>query len=320
MAIQQEKGKIIQEVVAYAKDKGLPKTAIVRYILDKYPLYFTDYEQVRSLVRFYTGSTGYKARQTKMKTYKWGDLPESHAETWNQYKIKFNKPLILSDIHIPYQDNRALDTAINYGINNRCDGVILNGDTLDMYQISRYEKRPDKPSVGIEFENGRQLIKVLRKTFKNIVYKTGNHEDRWIRFLQSNPIFGIDNFKLQTLLELKENEYVDSKTVIKAGKLNIIHGHELSKGASSPVSFSRTVFNKMLESTMAGHLHQVNEFTDVRQPSGELITCWALGTLGDLHPDYAPLAKWSHGVAMVEVEKNGDYHVENRRIKNGKLY
>jgi hypothetical protein len=51
-----------------------------------------------------------------------------------------------------------------------------------------------------------------------------------------------------------------------------------------------------------------------------MITCWSIGCLCGLHPEYAPLNKWVHGFAIVHGEsEDGYFEVENKRIVEGRI-
>ena len=244
---------------------------------------------------------------------------QSHSEPFVPHVVKGNKNiLILSDIHFPYHDQVALNAAIKEGIKRKCTLVILNGDTLDCYTMSVFNKRPDKADMSIEFEMARDFINLMRKTFKNVLFKTGNHEERWEQFLMRNPaIFGVDQFSLKSILGLSDKEYVTDRRIINIGKLNVIHGHEIGKGIFNPVNFARTLMVKGGSYTLAGHCHQVSSqpFTRI---DGDVINCWSTGCLCELRPHYMPVNQWQHGFAIIHVD-NG-FTVSNHTIKNGKIY
>ena len=50
------------------------------------------------------------------------------------------KAIFLTDIHFPYQDNDALEMALESGQKWGANAIYLNGDTMDCYQISRFIK------------------------------------------------------------------------------------------------------------------------------------------------------------------------------------
>ena len=47
---------------------------------------------------------------------------------------------------------------------------------------------------------------------------------------------------------------------------------------------------------------------------------YKVGCLCQLDARYAIINQWTHGVASVEIEQNGDFLVENKIIHNGKIY
>ena len=75
------------------------------------------------------------------------------------------KALVISDIHIPYHDDEALEVALKAGEKAKVDTVVLLGDVLDFYRISRFSKDPRRKSVTLEMEEGRAFLEQLRKRF-----------------------------------------------------------------------------------------------------------------------------------------------------------
>ena len=47
---------------------------------------------------------------------------------------------------------------------------------------------------------------------------------------------------------------------------------------------------------------------------GKVVTTWSTGCLSELHPGYMPVNKWNHGFAVIRVDENGDFEVDNLRI------
>jgi len=151
--------------------------AIARMVLEENKLYFDSVEQARGMVRAYRGELikGSSQRtivQTRTaeekKNFIKKKLPESDYQKCEPFIIPKgqNNILILSDIHLPYQDNKALDLAINYGIENKVNAVYLNGDTLDFYMASRFLKNPRLRDLAGELEMGREFLQLLQETFK----------------------------------------------------------------------------------------------------------------------------------------------------------
>jgi hypothetical protein len=64
-----------------------------------------------------------------------------------------------------------------------------------------------------------------------------------------------------------------------------------------------------------GQGHVISEHTEPTL-NGEIVTCWSTGCLSELPPRYARINKWSHGFVMVEVDSDGTFSVQNKRIYN----
>ena len=228
--------------------------ALARLLLQRNPLDFNNVEQCRTTIRRYRGENGKnnspvinvgvrtetEKKQFMKKTF---DLPESDYEKSESFIVPKgqNNVLVLSDIHIPYQDNKALELALNYGLENKVNAIYLNGDTIDMYQGSRFIKDRRLRDLAGELEMTRQFLKTLQNTFKCPIYfKIGNHCDRWENYLRlkAPELLGIDDFKLEQILRLREYgaTLVGSKQIAYVGKLAIMHGHEWIGGFAPPVN------------------------------------------------------------------------------------
>jgi len=155
------------------------------------------------------------------------------------------------------------------------------------------------------------------------VYKPGNHEYRLPRLYQSKvpDLIGLPLLAMDTVLSLEQRgyEFLEYNQKVMAGKLPIIHGSEI-RFTSRAVNPARGLFLKAKSWAMCAHSHTTSEHTatNIRD---EYLTTWSIGCLCNLHPDYWPLGNdWNWGCALVNVEKNGAFTVENKRIlPNGKL-
>ena len=252
------------------------------------------------------------------------NLPYSDEDTYKPYTLpkKCKRVLLLPDVHVPYHNVEALTAAINYGVENKADTILINGDFLDCYSISSFEKDPRRRGFAEELRMGRSILATLREVFPNahFIYQLGNHEDRYERFMKSKApeLLGIDEFEINNLLwaEKYNMDVVRDKRYIEAGKLTIMHGHEISGASSS--SPARALYNKTKTPTICGHHHQSGEHTE-RNVRGKVVTCWTMGCLSELTPAYRPINKYNHGFAFVKFKRGGVYEVENKRIVDGKI-
>lgn len=309
-----------------------PLLTLAKKAYKENPIAFNSLEDARTTVRSWAGnkpnkqSTGKSVGTNRPKTFNSAIfvMPQSHANTYEPYIIKQSKILVLSDLHFPYQNNEAIVSAINYGKQKGVNCILLNGDILDFANISRHEPDWRHRNINEEFEAVRAFLKELRKHFPNakIVFKQGNHDERWEKFLylKAPEIFDMSEFHLDVLLNFGELkiDMVKDKLPIKIGKLTVLHGHELQ--GSGGVNPARATFLKTISNTLIGHCHRSSQHTEPTM-GGDVIVTTSQGCLCELAPMYARINKWNLGFSYVEHNiKTGEYNLENLKIINGKVY
>jgi predicted phosphodiesterase len=324
------KQKIVREYI-----KKFPKIsnyALANKILKEQSLEFDNVENIRTMIRYVTGSNGTdKNKEVKDKSLfrparASNDylLPQSYANDFTPYEIKQSRILIISDLHFPYQNNEAITLALDYGKEKKVDCIILNGDVMDQANISRHERDWRARSIAEEFEAVRVFLKSLRLHFPKtkIVWKLGNHEERWEKFLYNKApeIFDVNDFQLEVLLKLGELkiEIVKDKRPIILGKLTVLHGHELmGMGGVNP---ARATFTKTMEDTLVGHYHRTSSHSEPTM-NNKLINVHSQGCLCEMNPMFMPINKWNLGFAYVDLNiATGEYFLENKKIVKGKVY
>lgn len=308
------------------KHPDFPNKKLARIIYAKEGKMFTSEEGVRSLLRAIEGKTNgtikptHKRDARPLNPYK---LPESEETSFDPYQLKGHKRVALfSDIHIPYHSITALTAAIEFCKKEKPDALVLNGDALDFHGLSRFQKDPRKKNFAFELDTWRQMFDVFAKELKcKIYYKIGNHEERYEHYLwmKAGELIGVDEFDLSNLLQARAKgiTVIGGKTIIQAGGLNILHGHEFGQSVFSPVNIARGLYMKGKVSAIQGHNHQVSEHTEPDM-NGRIVTTWSQGCLCELHPEYLPINKWAHGFAIVDLD-NDEFQVRNKRIWKGKI-
>lgn len=335
-----QKGEIVLQFVKdyeeQLREGQISKKGLARLIFKDYPDLFKDVEDVRALIRQYTGAQGDKLREQVKSGYslksdikhglKANKLPDSLAQDKKDFILPTGKKyLILSDIHLPFHNEEALQSALDYGIAQGCTELYLNGDVMDNYWTTRFTTDPrliKTFTIETEINQTKQFLNYVNTLFDKVYYKFGNHENRWRLHLWKNAdkLSHLNTFDLENVLELATNDitYISDSRIARLGKLTIMHGHEIY-GTYSPVNPAKGMFNKMLCSTMLGHFHQTSTHHQ-GTGKGDKIGVFSTGCLCTLTPDYSPLAyiKWNHGAATVESFEDGSFHVDNFRIINGK--
>lgn len=310
----------------------MPTLALSRLMYNENKEVFKNVEDARTRLRYIEGKTGERDRKVMAKKemimteerpknpYK---LPESEETKYEPYYIKEKKIAVLSDVHIPYHSIESLTACFDFLKYEKPEAILLNGDILDFYQLSRFGKDPRKRSVAHELHAAREFLDVLSQFGAKIYYKIGNHEERYEHYLmQKAPeLLGVQQFELKYLLGLNERgiDLIGDKRIIKANELNIVHGHEFGQSIFSPVNVARGLFLRGKVSAMQGHNHSSSTHTETNM-NGEITTTWSLGCLCELNPSYLPINKWNQGFAMVDLDENGvNFHVRNFRIFKGKI-
>jgi UDP-2,3-diacylglucosamine pyrophosphatase LpxH len=215
----------------------------------------------------------------------------------------------------------ALVCAIKYLKEKQIDTLYLNGDIFDFYSISRHEKDPDLRDFKREVDMCRDFVQKLRDIFPNtvLIYKMGNHEDRYARSLQVNAeeFAQLHDLQFHIFFHLDRIGYqmVESWQGCEMGDLLVLHGHELYGGGG--INPSQNTFNKTLCNTLTGHVHKTSNTTK-KTGFKEFIHTFTTGCLTQLSPKYMPFSQHNHGFAYVEV-KEGKAIVENIMIKDGKI-
>lgn len=329
-----DNAEIIRDYLADNPEMGT--RTLAKLIYRELPHVFTSKEQIRGIIRYHrnehtrspnasTDFVGVRTEEQKKEAMGWSKLPKSLAEPFDDFVMPLaaTRILVLSDIHFPFHDEQALAIALQYGKDKNANAIILNGDIMDCYQLSRYTRDPRHFDIQVEIDNMIQFLELLKEEFRCPVYfKAGNHEERFMNYLKvkAPELLGVAEFRLDVLCKFGELGVVNvpDKRIIKAGKLSVLHGHEFGNTTFSPVNPARGFYLRAKRSMLAGHYHATSEHSE-KDLLGEVTTVWSTGCLCDLQPEYRPFNRWNHGAAMVYVGEDGQYEVDNFRIIEGRV-
>lgn len=301
----------------------LGNRTIARHLVENYGEAFNfDLEVARSVVRGVVGKNGDRKREQYLPdTFR--DTPVGLPVTWarprHDYVLSNGLWGVLSDVHVPFHEPLAVETAVQWFQSESVDGLLLNGDVFDYAGVGFW------PQARREFDKELELaidfLDFLRSAFpgKAVVFKPGNHEYRLPRYFVSKaPELATSPLSAMTTVldfEGRGIEWLMYKQKVRAGGLTIIHGDEIP--IATTVNPARGLFLKAKVPALCGHCHRTSEHSE-RDLSGAVVTTWSVGCLCNLSPDYAPYGNWNWGAALVHVTDSkdvvGGYEVENRRI------
>ena len=294
--------------------KQYPNTAtltLAKKIYKEHPTNFNNVEHIRTLMRYYRGTKGEKDRIDAKKHIDYfeklkSELPKGETEKVEPYYLPKDrkKVLIISDIHLPYHDDKALFDALKFGLENKVDTIYINGDLLDFALISKHENTTTKHSVKYEIDCAKLFLKGLREMFPTalIIYKYGNHDlrfDKWIR-LKAPELLDIEHIMLSEILGLRELDIIqlDSLQWCYMWEYVVLHGHELpiKSGGVNPARATRLKLNRP---AIIGHFHRMNR--DIATIMGkEQYSVYSNGCLCDLSPAYMPINDWNHSCILID--------------------
>lgn len=330
-----ENTKIVLEYLE--KFPNSPSKAIARKIYDENTGFFTNLEQVYVRVRYYRGQMGgTKRRVLKTKKFQqelktkvmnnFVSLPSSLTQKRGTFTFPTGckKLGIIGDIHIPYHDEDAIETACDKMEQEKVDSILINGDLLDFYQLSFHEKDPRRVHFKDEIESGKEFLMYMRSRFPDIpiYFIPGNHENRFERYLKikAAELLDMDEFRLDVILHVAEYkiEYIPFRTKVIFGDFLIEHGDKIP-GAGGVVP-ARTALLRLKTNCIINHFHKSSQSSQrvYGTADSSTIRAYSLGCLCDLAPDYMEINEWNHGFAILTKTDNlvsvNNYKIENNTI------
>jgi len=296
---------------------------------------FSNAEHVRTTVRYYLGQSGDNSRKElasrefvrAARNTNPYSIPESDCTPWSPVHIpeNLNSGLIFSDVHFPYHDVRAINSMIDYTVGHKkINFIFINGDGIDCYQGSKFNRDPRNRSISDEIWGWIELLNVLKEVFPSvsIYWRLGNHEERLENYLRikAPELLDFEEFKLKEIIKIRGLQDIEviERQIVYIGRLPFLHGHELPGGASSPVSPARGLSLKTLSSSVVSHHHKTSAQTET-DINEKLMSWYSLGCLCNLHPEYAPINKWNLGFATIQTE-GLEFEFHNMKIYQGKVY
>lgn len=237
------------------------------------------------------------------------------------------KVVIINDTHIPFEDKTACLAVIEFVAKrrNKIDTVIFNGDMCDFYQISRFNKDPERKC---QLQYNLDETSVFLNKFRQLLpkaqlhYIEGNHEERLRKYLWSRAeeLASLRSLKLTYLLNLDSLNIAYHKEGVQLGDLYIYHGSIIRKHAGYT---ARAEFEKSGCTGISGHSHRDGKYT-IRTRAGQF-AWWENYCLCDLQPEYiVGVANWSHGFSYITIINNRPYVeqiaiIDGKYIYNGKV-
>jgi hypothetical protein len=237
--------------------------------------------------------------------------------------------LLLSDVHVPFHDERAYDLALTVAKDlSSLSEIILLGDYADFYNVSSHQK---DPGIISKLEDERhevcKALKQISKDFPKVkrVFIEGNHEFRLSRYLASKAPELFDVYNTSDLLCLDDYGY-EYIPYCPGQRYNVLGTDLIAKHVPTTCGLhvAHNTAVKNLCSTIFGHVHRRQESTVIGL-NGQEHTAYSVGWLGDKSSPVMQYVKnhhqWTLGFAIVTLY-NDIWFCDNVAIKQrgGKYY
>lgn len=238
------------------------------------------------------------------------------------HKPKYKRVLFVPDIHAPYQDNQAMKCLISFAKWWKPDVVFVLGDTIDMYQVSRFEKDPERIfQLQDDIDTGKKILADISKACPDArkLFIPGNHEFRLQRFLwtRAAELSGLRVLQLEKLLGLEEMgyEYLKNGRTEYRGVI-VKHGDIVRKyGAYT----GRGEYESTGKTGVSGHTHRLAVYPHTNE-AGDYMWMEA-GCLCLLNPSYmmGKVPNWQQGFGIGFFKEGSKrFHMERIPIIAGK--
>ena len=232
------------------------------------------------------------------------------------------KIAVISDLHIPHHNAELVEKIIRALRRKNYSKLIINGDLLDFYELSSYEKDSDL-STPIE-ESLDAAIKFIRSTGMEVVYLLGNHEKRLDKYiLKNSPVFkNLITIKRYLALNQCNIEILDYQQEYQVENCNLYIKH-------SPLSYGENLARISLKkasgrSFIYSCAHRM-DMAVTRRITANMSFYDAVYINPHLCDESSPVfaytkgnQNWQSGFTTIKVKKTS-FYVEQHLIKDGKF-
>jgi hypothetical protein len=253
-------------------------------------LFDTEYEAARAYIE---AAEGKKVMSEKMKS--------APAVVLTPFTGKYNV-VSLTDIHYPFQDDMAVQAALDF-VRDVQPQVVIVHECMDFYTLSRFSKDPNrKDDLQQEIDQVCGFFAVLRDACPKarIILVDSNHLARLRLYLasQATALASLRALEVPELFDLQKYNIEYVIDVIIKGVL-FKHGSIVSQGAGAS---GLRELQKENMSGVSGHTHR-GAVVYRQDRNGQLF--WVeSGCLCTTRPDYIPgIANWNSGFSIVSWDK-----------------
>ena len=249
-------------------------------------------------------------------------IPTSKGEASGHKEPKASSPyrvIILPDMQIPYQDDRALALVERYMADNTWDEWLQMGDFMDFDCISRFNadafRKVENMRLASDYEDANKILdrhqKIIRKNNPDAKFTLleGNHELRVEKFMDKyQQLEG--TLEVEKCLRLKERGIKWVRCYQKGDNHKIGNAY-FTHGISTTSNHASAMVRKFGTNIYYGHTHDVQSFPLVQMGSEKTLEGMSLGCLCIYNMPYVQKnpTNWQQAFAVMYVFPDGYYNL-----------
>jgi len=237
------------------------------------------------------------------------------------------KVVQFNDTHVPFQDDKTLRAIFKFIKDFQPDKVVIAGDFLDFYELSRFDKNPARlHSLQDEIDTATAILSDLRNLLpeqSEIHFIKGNHEKRLKRTLwtDAKALASLRCLDFEALMKFKELGiiYHDEKYILNGLKYH--HGSVARQGSGASARAEHAKYGSDLSQ---GHSHRVEAF--YKTDSRGMTASFNMGCTCLLEPEYIEgIPDWQQAIGVFHFIDDRYFCqqvpiIHNKFIYDGKLF
>lgn len=235
--------------------------------------------------------------------------------------------LLFQDAHHPFANKECLNIIRRFAKELQPDVILIPGDWWDIYQLSKFDKDPNRArDLQHDINLGINTLYWIKQDCPNskMIFLDGNHEDRirknmWAKTPETAVLDSSNPDELLGLIKLEIDRVPKTNRLLINDKYQVLHGEVVRKHSGDT---ARAHYEKFGGNGIIGHSHRGGLFNvktnNIYGWTENYCTCV-------LNPMYVMNPNWLNGFTVVTFIKDL-FFVEpvpmfnNRFIYGGKLY
>jgi predicted phosphodiesterase len=234
--------------------------------------------------------------------------------------------VIINDVHVPFHDPQAISLCLQVIKSVTPDIIIINGDFIDFFAISRFDRSPQrKLMLGEEIKEARKVLQQFKFQCDphKWIFLMGNHEERLRHYLwtKAPELSSLEELHVANLLGLTDGDWIvldytdtpqpvgyDVVPTVHFPELFITHGDKIRMSGNT-VNLARSIFLKVLRNFVVGHWHRADTYIQMDY-QGKSRGGWVVPCLCYQRPHWDSGRIWNQGLAVVEMNQRGFFKVD----------